>query len=1047
MLSWKSKGNEIEEKENLTNVEIKLSLALREKDYFPGDTVYGAAFVYIARPESFPDEQNFVKKGRFGPTQVTSISILCTGKQYIHLGIRERSNALYHQQIILFPPNDKLPMPVDPTSPFDANNGASSGDPSEGQATNTESPTAAMRKSIQAKTERKACLDLQKNGSYIYPFRWSLPEQLPWTDCINTPPSVDIRGICRYFVTLILEFSNGKRYKSLRSFFVVRPLPVPLSRWEGRCNPETLDMKAEEEIDSEEDPEEADAVDKLRIPLCTTVHFENTGRRRSSNAKSRRKPSTDKGSYENMPSGTDANTAAFAASPEPHQRAASAGIFADKGGVKQSRENAASALSQQSPMFEKPFSNYNFPTTATSENDAVEMTSISSPPSIPSGAGAAGTKSQETSRKPSIMGTRGSMSQNPEDESQEKRRKRRKKRHQSTADPTEEDKDDDKDEVTKNSNDASPVNVSRLSQAFVRKGSRFSLFLPADANGVQTSQSDQLLVGPNRRRPSGMRHRTIDADENEDVQMDAFPRSSREDGSEAKPSYNLQMRSSRSRFLSGDDFNKSQTAVDSVTNNQVVNVKKEEPQKTKTVDKLERSTTKDTSDSGVAPSQANQSGGQVDTAASVTPDNQRRGRHHRRRSSLKDSEQEEEMDDMQSVTSFDTSAACPRFCRADGVSSSLPSNTDSPRNSIKKEPTNGIENEDIECGLEMVYSLGIRSSFIKKASANVPIRLNSVVLVPGQYVNVELILDAQKGPQLSHISKIKAILSVRGSFRTPAKEKFSLPLSSDSTGSINWKSKSDPPKRLSLKLPVPMHAPLSILTDNWKVRGEVVINFVAASILKDFVSTITVPVVFVCGVIGRSVDSQSRRLQLWTNNFTHLGMHARDVKKAGKRGDPFIGIQPLLYQGQRRVRKGDPRVLDFYIEASTSPQPLINDPSKGGTSVNPMVGGIGPGANPPTSQNQSVADSRSVKSDSSRPQRYFLQAGGNSDPKSYDGSDDEISNSEEEEDLLKYDILIRTAGDDDPSIVTFLPDSSDNNLATEYKMRMPLPEAVQNPLS
>lgn len=1049
MLNWRSKGSEVEDKEKFAGVEFKLNLALREKEYFPGDTVYGAAFVYIARPESFPDENPSAKKGRFGTTQVTSISVLCTGKQYIRLGIRERSSTFYHQQIILFPPNEKLPIPVDPTSSSNTKNGALSSDLPEEQVTDLESSTKAMRKSMESKAERKSCLELQKDGSYIYPFRWSLPEQLPWTDALNTPPSVDINAVCRYFVTLILEFSNGKRYKSLRSFFVVRPLPIPLLRWEGRCNPETLEMPAEEEIDSEEDPEEAEAAEKLKIPLSTAIHFSDSGRRRSSISK-KRKSSIDVGKHENMQLGVDSNTPAFPESPDVVKLAGGVGYSADRDVVKQSQENVISTSNSHSPMFKNRASKDNTSSTITPANDALEMVSFSLPASLPSGAESTEKKILEGSRKPSILKSSASISQNPEDESYEKRRRRRKKRAHVPSDAS----DDDKDEESKKSNDGSPVNYSRLSQAFVRKGSRVSLFFSSDANDGESSQSDQPLVGAHRRRPSGMRHRPIDADENgEDVQMDVLPTSSRGDALERKPSHNLLVRSSRSRFLSGDDLNKSQTGADSVSENQVVNDKKGEPQRTKSVDKSDQSTTKRTDEAGTAPSPSNQSGQQVDVVPSPRSDEHRPGRHRRKKSSLNKSQAEgetkieEEVDDMQSVRSFDASAACPRFCRADGSGSAPPSEAASPRMSNKKDSTHTSNSDDTECGLEMIYSISIRSSFIKKASANVPIRLSSVVLVPGQHLNVDLILDAQKDSQLSHVSKIKANLSVRCSFRTPAKEKFSLPLSADTTGKIDWKSKSDLSKRLSLKLPVPMHAPLSILSDHWKVRAEVVLSFVAASVLKDFVSTITVPVVFVSGVIGRNVDSHSRRLQLWTNNFMHLGMHAKDVKKAGKHGDPFIGIQPLLYQGQRRVRNGDPRILEMYIEASISPQPLVNDPSKGGTSINPMLGGIGRGTSTAASQNQSVTDLLAEKSDTSLGQKSAKQAGGMGGPRTYEGSDDESSDSDEEEDLLKYDILIRTVGDDDPSIVTFLPNNLDTNLAIDYKMGMPLPDSAPNPLS
>lgn len=1106
MLNWKSKGGEIEGKEKLVGLDLKLSLALREKDYFPGDTVYGAAFIYISRPENFVAPRGPTKKGKFGPTEVASISILCTGKQYIQLGVRERSIAFYHQQVVLFPPKTNLPMPVDPSSPVDDIKGTNftfSASPKAATALNE--ATAGMRESMERKKMRQACIELQKNGSYIYPFRFSLPEILPWTDVVYTPESTDIRGTCRYFVTLILELKNGKRYKSLRSFFTVRPLPVPLARWESQCDPDTLEMPEVEEVDSDEDPEEAEAQRNARIPLSDTIHYANRGRRRSSTGRRRRRSSGK--SQENAVTGdTVPNEGASSSASPQHATSASLEVPASKDALSNTK-----AVIQEFPEKGNNSATYTFPSDksvnpsstspsgSTKAAEDLEITSLTDLSPSSAARNASVLRSQKGAHRAG-SGTEKSDSKDREspDVSQEKRRRRRRTRQQSLSGVL----TDNEDKSSKKSDDDAPIHFARLSQAFVSRSNRGSLFYSGETNQVDSSGTEQMRVMPHHRRPSGMRHRPIENDDGtkDIVQLDVLSGRKQNERSGEGSSRGISIRPSWNRF-NADTLMGTSSADEVQQLNKGGNTMKDVPQgerttqisKTNWLNQLDREGAKAGNEE--RPKRGNvsieESDPQENAAKNVTTSNDvpevdpTTGRRHSLRHRSKHLTEQppppqelqvpaadpspaptlipspglsptwsasgHEMDDnAQSTISFDLNRAQHRYCRQDGTGSPPLSRPSTPmrmdeKSGVAQASLNALD-EDTESGLEMVYSVSIRSSIIKKATANVPIRLNSVVLVPGQELLVELILDAKKGPQLSHLSKIKANLNINGSFKCPTKEKYVITLSSDNTGSLNWNAKMDAPLRLGLRLLVPMHAPLCILSENWKVRAAVELHFVTAAIFKDYVTTISLPVVIVCGVIGRSFDTQSRRLRLWTNNFMHMGIHAKNVKKAGPQGDPFVGIQPVLYQGQRRMREGDPYLLNTFLEAAIAPQPLKVNPNKGGTIINPMLG-IGAASGRAGSSSSESATAPQMELDPHL-STFYLWAGNNSGKglKVYDDSEEDISDDDEEEDILKYDILIRVTGDDDPSILTFLPEAPTANLASDYKLGMPIPEAQVNPL-
>lgn len=1073
MLSWKSKGGEIEGKEKLVGLSLKLSLSLRSKDYFPGDTVFGAAFIYISRPENFSSGRSPAKKAKFSPTEVASISILVTGKQYIQLGVRERSLPFYHQQVVLYPPQANLPMPVDPTSPPDETKGTAFVFSGSENAPSLDASTAAMRESIERKKFRQACLTLQKNGSYIYPFRFALPGSLPWTDVVYTPPSTDIRGTCRYFVTLILELKNGKRYKSLRSFFLVRPLPVPLARWETNCDPDSLDMPEVEEVDSDEDPEEAEALRKSRVPLSNIIHSSAGGRRRSSKIRRRRSSGGMRQHIKGEGSPSGENTT----SP-----------LHIEGTATPSLENMELPDgSEKDNIFSLPTGKPLYPMTTTSstakKDDEWEMTSLndlrapSAPPTLLENS--AVKSRRQTLQKTSIMTGEENGDLNSPDEQQVRRRRRRKTRQMSLSGAA--DAGDEGNSGKKDSD--SPIHVARLSQAFVSRSSKGSLFYSHGEDEADSSQTEQMRVLPHHRRPSGMRHRPMENDDDEDsVRSDLLSARHNGDPGEEGPSRQLRIRHSSRRFSTAsqkDTF----LGADALPTNGIEDTKEESHEgknvqlkgsngtsaaDSETVKRGRKENVKISTvkmqefggpEEGTKGAPAND-GPDFGTSTDIKKSPQRRSKSHRKEESgLQDPEtvgepalspSAEVEDDEQSITSFDVSRAQPRYCREDGTGSPPASHPSTPMRLDKKRglhqaALNALD-EDTESGLEMVYSISIRSSIIKKASANVPVRLNSVVLVPGQELLVELILDAKKGPQLSHLTKIKANLCINGSFKCPAKEKYTIILSSATTGTLDWKGKKEDEKRIALKLFVPMHSPLCIISENWKVRAAVELQFVNVAVLKDYVTTICMPVVIVCGVIGRSLNSRSRRLLQWTNNFMHMGINSKMVKKAGQEGDPFVGIQPVLYQGQRRLREADPHVLNTYIEACIAPQPLKTDPSKGATVINPMLGvdAAARRANQPTPEPR-ASPGEDVGANLAP---FLLWAGGKSggSAKAFENSDEDISDEDEEEDLLKYDLLIRVVGDDDPSIVTFLPETKSANLASDYKAGMPLPDSQHNPL-
>lgn len=262
-----------------TTHEVLLTASLSQQGYFPGDTVYGVALVFLG--EEFSSKKSSCR--------ATSLMVSINGSQTYSNGFPGPKSGKYRQEVYLFPPNPELPLPSDDHSIlsvqkaiFQFQHSSRSSPPAQSQKS-VDPPPSPMHdgdlsalfinptKDPQAYQQAFAetASILQASGTYLFPFRIPLPVSMFWSEELIVPvfPKFTIRN--KYYVELRLTFSNGEIARSDPFPFLIQPLPIPLVRWNSAKNSETLlmpneavssDLKLESTVRHYEDEENTKSV-------------------------------------------------------------------------------------------------------------------------------------------------------------------------------------------------------------------------------------------------------------------------------------------------------------------------------------------------------------------------------------------------------------------------------------------------------------------------------------------------------------------------------------------------------------------------------------------------------------------------------------------------------------------------------------------------------------------------------------------------------------------------------------------------------------------
>eukprot|EP00796_Vickermania_ingenoplastis_P008090 gene8090-5627_t len=254
---------------------VELSLGIQREVFYPGDTLHGAAFVYLDRtfftqPAKKDDALSAFTGAGAGPVNnnmrssasvssatsgisgslPASLRVVVKGQRVVHLGVHDHISPMYCQDVVLYPP--------DPSGRIASSASVGTSQLFEAAGTAGEE----ILKEMQGLQFQRSSQVLQREGSYIFPFRFPLPSMLHWTEDIVTPPLIGIRSSFRYFMYLEIQLHNRKQITSPKLYFTVKPLPMPFWRWDLLKQAESLMM-----------PEAPmPIIHTSLLPMSTTIH-------------------------------------------------------------------------------------------------------------------------------------------------------------------------------------------------------------------------------------------------------------------------------------------------------------------------------------------------------------------------------------------------------------------------------------------------------------------------------------------------------------------------------------------------------------------------------------------------------------------------------------------------------------------------------------------------------------------------------------------------------------------------------------------------------